>query len=48
MFPYRLALCIESSKLFQEFCFVDPNKNLILLQGIDMETRTSESYRIET
>lgn len=46
MFPHRPVLCLENSRLFQEFCFVDPNKNLILLQGIDMETRTSESYRI--
>lgn len=44
MFPRRLALCLENSRLFQEFCFVDPNKNLILLQGIDVETTTSESY----
>lgn len=46
MFPCRLALCLENSRLFQEFCFVDPNKNLILLQGIDIEVRMSESYRV--
>lgn len=46
MFLCRLALCLENSRLFQEFCFVDPNKNVILLQDIDMETRTLEFYRI--
>lgn len=41
-----LALCLENSQLFQEFCFVDPNRTLIFLQDIDIETRTPKPDRI--